>query len=259
MRNKLVLLLCCVVALAFAGCTKNLPKPERPQPVTVSAAQAQSLMQELTTYGDGLSTYKGLGKILLKKKGVIVLSGRAGWSAEIPDKMSLVAFAAGIPVMRMACDGKQIYYADSFENTKKLRYYVAPNSDETMYDYMGIYISTQNLLAFWCGKLVPQGFSITGYHEDDTQRCVILTNAGGEARYIYLNRDNSTVRRIDDFTNDGGLRYSAYLEEVQNITGSRVPLRVLITNTVDTELEFHPDSVWVNTPTSPEMFVLWAE
>lgn len=259
MRNKFVLLLSCLVIVTFVGCGKNLPKPQRPQSTAVSAVQAQSLRQELNAYGAGLSTYKALGKIVLKKNGSIMLSGRAGWSAEEPDKLSLVAFAAGIPVMRMACDGKQIYYADSFQNTTKLRYYMAPNSDETMYDYLGVYISTQSLLGLWCGKLIPQGFSITGYHEDEAQRCVILTAGNGDARYIYLNKNDGGLRRIDDFTRDGGLRYTAYLEEVQTISGYRVPFRVFVTNTVNTELEFVLDNAWINVPTNPGMFVLWEE
>lgn len=256
MKTKLAIILCCFVAFTFVGCGKNLPKPERPASIALSGSMQQSLEQEMRGYAANVNTYKALGKILLKKKGTIILSGRAGWSAEYPNKMSLVAFAAGIPVMRLACDGQQIYYADSLSNNSKPVYYVAPNDPDIMYDYMGIFISTQSLLGLWMGKLLPPDYRVSGYFEEGQSRCVIMQGSNGDMRYAYLNKQTGGVMRIDDFTKDGGLKYSTVWAEMQNIGGGSVPFKVLITNTKDTELEFYLDNVWVNEPTTPEMFVL---
>lgn len=259
MKTKILLIFCCFIALALTGCGKNLPTPERPQSVALTYEMQQRLEQEMRAYGAGINTYKALGKIMLKKNGKLILSGRAGWSAEYPNKLSLVAFAAGIPVMRMASDGQKIYYADSFHNDNKLVYYVAPNDPDTMYDYLGIYISTANLVGLWMGKVLPSGYSVAGYNEEGGQRVVIMHGTGGDMRYVYLDKQTDSIIRIDDFTKDGGLKYSAFWREMQNVHNSSVPFKMLITNTKDTELEFLLDNVWINEPTNPGMFVLFGD
>lgn len=259
MRTKIAIFLCCMLALALTGCGKNLPKPERPEIQALSASMQQSLEQEIRGFGANINTYKALGKVALKKNNQLVLSGRAGWTAEAPDKLSLVAFAAGIPVMRLACNGQKIYYADSFQNNNKLIYYSAPNDPDIMYDYMGIYISTQSLLSLWMGKLMPPGYSVIGYNNSGDFRCIILRGQGGDMRYIYFHKQTNSVMRIDDFTSDGGLKYSAYWAEMQNIGGSGVPFKLIITNTKNADLEFYIDNIWINEPTNPEMFVIWPE
>lgn len=259
MRTKIIIILCCFMAFTLAGCGKNLPKPERPATVALSSSMQQSLDQEMRSYSANVNTYKALGKVVLKKNDRLVLSGRAGWTAEAPNKLSLVAFAAGIPVMRLACDGQKIYYTDSMQNSSKLTYYSAPNDPDIMYDYMGIYISTQSLLALWMGKLMPQGYNVTGYSEDGVSRCVIMSGPGGDMRYVYLNKQSGGLMRIDDFTKDGGLKYSAYFEEMQNVGGGSIPFKLIITNTKNADLEFYLDNVWINEPTNPEMFVIWPD
>lgn len=257
MRTKIAILLCCFFALTLTGCGKNLPKPPRPESAAMTAAMQQNLEQIIQNYGANANSYKALGKVVLKRNGKLVLSGRAGWTAALPNKLSLVAFAAGIPVMRLACDGQKIYYADSFQNNNKLIYYSAPNDPDIMYDYIGIYISTQSLLSLWMGKLTLPGYSVVGYNNDGGARCVILQGPGGDMRYVYF--DNETVMRIDDFTKDGGLKYSAYWEDMRLVADGRVPTKLLITNTKNADLEFYMDNVWINEPTTPEMFVIWPE
>lgn len=257
MRTKIALCFCCLFALALSGCGKNLPKPERPESAAMTASMQQSLEQIIQNYGANANSYKALGKVMLKRNDKLVLSGRAGWTAAQPNKLSLVAFAAGIPIMRLACDGQKIYYADSFQNNNKLMYYSAPNDPDIMYDYIGIYISTQSLLSLWMGKLSLPGYSVVGYNNDGGARCVILRGPGGDMRYVYFN--NETVMRIDDFTKDGGLKYSAYWEDMRLIADGRVPTKLLITNTKNADLEFYMDNVWINEPTTPEMFVIWPE
>lgn len=259
MRTKIAILFCCIFALALTGCGKNLPKPERPESAVMTAAIQQNLEQIVQSYGANAATYKALGKIVLKRNDKLVLSGRAGWTAAIPDKLSLVAFAAGIPVMRLACDGNKIYYADSFQNNNKLMYYSAPNDPDIMYDYIGIFISTQSLLSLWMGKLTLPGYGVVGYNNDTVARCVILQGPGGDMRYIYFDKQADKVIRIDDFTKDGGLKYSAYWEEMRSIAGGQVPIKLIITNTKNADLEFYMDNVWINEPTTPEMFVIWPE
>lgn len=259
MKFKIAIAFCCLVALGLAGCGKNLPKPERPPIAPVTGQALQNVTAEMQNFGANINTYKALGKVVIKKNGQLVLSGRAGWSAEMPNKLSLVAFAAGIPVMRMACDGQSIYYADSFGKSKKLIYYTAKNTADTMYDYLGIFISTQSLLQFWMGKVMPPGYVITGQSDTVEGRCVIMSAPNGDLRYVYLDSQSGVLRRVDDFTKDGGLKYRVYLDEMQYADGTRVPYKVFITNTQNTDVEFYLDNAWVNTPTDPGMWVLWPE
>lgn len=254
-----VLGLCCILALALAGCTKNLPKPERPQPQQLSSAQQNALTQEMSSYGSGIQSYKALGKVIIKKDDKLVLSGRSAWTAQVPDKLSLVAFAAGIPVMRMACDGKNIYYADSLRNNKKLVYYTADNTEETMDNFIGIQLSTRNMLSFWIGQVMPRGYRIIGEGADGNARVITMSNNNGEQRDVYIDRQTRQLLRIDDFTSDGGLKHSAYLENMQNISGYSIPFKIVVTSTTGTDIEFTLDQVWLNMPMDPNMFVLWPE
>jgi hypothetical protein len=245
-----------LMGLLAAGCA-GLTAPTEAPSTAVEREQARAVLERLQQTNQGLKTFKGVGRLTIKRDGKIQMDERLAWVGSDPSSLSVVLFASGFPAVRMASDGEWLYYQDGQEPgqpVKKIR-----SSDPDFDRLLSISIHSSDIIALLRGRIpirehrsarlqpVAAG---NGY-------VLLLDRAWGVHQKIFLDEQKSEVRQVEVYDVSGNMLFQANFLEMQKVDGYRVPGRLVVSNQQTHALvQLVVEKYWADIPVSPSMFVL---
>ena len=248
-----------MAAAALSGCASlsesiGLQPPE--EDTSPAGVEARLVLERLQKTNETLKTFKGVGRLTIRKDGKVQMDERLAWVGSDPLKLSVVLFAAGFPAVRMAGDGEWLYYQDGEapgSPVKKVR-----ASDPDFKRLLNIPIQSSDILALMRGRIpIREHRSVrlqpltsgNGY-------VLLLMRTWGVHQKIFLDETKSGVRQTEVYDSSGTLLFQANFLEMQLVDGYKVPLRLAVSG--DEKVVFHlvVERYWADVPVTPSMFVL---
>jgi hypothetical protein len=214
----------------------------------------EGLLHSLKQNNQGLSTFKGLGKITINDRGS-VRTARLAWAGAIPDKLRVeVLDVTGRPSMSMACDGNWVYVLSHTD----LRYFKKKTSDSGLHSLLKIDMHPEELVAYLTGQLPIRQFqSITLFHNSLDDRHVMALKDGllGIVQKIYFENETKRFEKVEMF-NWGKLVYRTILDGSHMASGYQIPSRLIIDDNQGLSIDLYANKFWPNPRISPTMFFL---
>jgi hypothetical protein len=107
-------------AFLFSSCAVFKPSKELEITPAAKTTEIRNLLSTLQTKNDTLKNFKGIGKIKVWQNGIIKVDQRLAWIGEKPVKLSIAVWVSGYPAIKLATDGKWLYYLETHgQDTEK--------------------------------------------------------------------------------------------------------------------------------------------
>ena len=247
-----------LIAAAFiSGCAALRPARELEITPAEKVSQVRDLLTGLETRNASLNNFKGIGNIQIRQNGRLKLDQRVAWIGEKPVKLSIAVLISGYPAVKLATDGKWLYYLEVHGQDTTFRKF--QSSDPSLKKLISIPIPSSDVITLLAGQIpMPEFDSATLVEEEATPgyALVLKSRWWGIRQKIYYDRSMSGVRRVDVFQRSGELKYRAEIENRQLVNGFQVPrqLRLLTLDGADCLLSI--ERYWANVDPAPSVFVL---
>jgi hypothetical protein len=246
-----------VLACLLLNCAAVRPSKELTVTPVERSAQVYELLNTLKTQNDTLVNFKGIGTITIRQNGLTQFDQRVAWIGEKPLKFSIAVLISGYPSVKLATDGRWLYYLEV--QGQDTRFRKISTSDPDLKRLISIPISVSDVISFLSGRVPLMAFdSITFVQETSNQDPVLLLTDRwwGVRQKIFYNKTLSEVQRVDVFSRSGTLIYRAEVDRTQRVNDFQVPQRLRLYNDdgIDFQLDIH--RYWVNVDVSPSVFVL---
>ena len=246
-----------VIACLLSSCAALKPARELTVTPVERTAQVRDLISTLKTQNETLVNFKGIGNITLRQNGFTQLDQRVAWIGERPAKFSIAVLISGYPAVKLAADGRWLYYLEV--QGQETRFRKMATSDPDLKRLISIPISIGDVIALLSGRIpLPEFDSVEFIQEiSDPQFALVLTDRWwGIQQKIFYDAALSRVQRVEVYQRSGSLRYRAEVENTRQVAGFEVPQRLRLSNDdgVDFLLDIH--RYWVNVEVPPDVFVL---
>jgi hypothetical protein len=246
-----------ISALLFSGCAIFRPSPGLDITPPEKALEIRNLLSTLETKNETLKNFKGIGKIKVWQNGKILFDERVAWAGEQPVKLSIAVLISGYPAIKLASDGKWLYYLEARSHQDSFKKILA--SDPSLKRIILIPITSSEVIALLTGRIPMRKFNSVSLIKADSGEGYVLTlkkRWWGIQEKIYLDQNKSRVHQIEIFNQSGSLMYRAIFEKVQDVSGYQIPFRLKLTDDDGADFELDIDRYWANIAISPSTFVL---
>jgi len=254
--NRQRMILVFVVAVFFAGCSSFSRKtPDSERYAAVVAAQA--VISTLSNQNITLKNFKGLGTIKVRQKGQLKIDERIAWIGSETVRLSIVVLISGHAAVRMATDGKWLYYYEARQGQPFYRKIRA--TDASLKPLIAIPIKTSDIINFLAGRVPLREHDLALLNRQDSGIGYVLAlkrRWGGVTEKILLDENKSQVHQIEFYNRSGSLIYRVRFDEMQTVKGYQVPARLSISNDEGADFQLVVDRYWADVDVSPSMFVL---
>jgi hypothetical protein len=258
LRGVVAAVVVCSAAAWVAGCSTlsggldtRAASPEE----EAAAAKASAVLDRLKTANAGLKSFKGIGRLTVRREGKVEIDERVAWVGSDPLRLSVVLFASGFPAVRMASDGEWLYYQDHTDPAapvKKIR-----SADPDLERILSVPIQASDIISLMCGRIPIREHRSARLLPLATGKgyVLLLSRIWGVHQKIFLDESMSEVRQTEIYDVSGSLVFQANFVEMQRIGGYTVPLRLVVQNTGEKALvQVVVERYWADVPVSPEMF-----
>ena len=246
-----------ITAIFISGCAVFKPARELEISPAEKVNQVRDLLSVLKTKNDSLKSFKGIGNIQIRQNGTLKLDQRLAWIGEKPVKLSIAVLISGYPAVKLATDGKWLYYLEVHGQDTTFRKF--QDSDPNLKKLISIPISASDVITLLAGQIPMPEFDsavLTEAESPPGHVLVLKEKWWGVRQKIYYNQNVSEVRRVDVFHRSGSLKYRAEIERVQSINGFQVPLQLRLLTHDGADCQLNIDRYWVNVDLPPDVFVL---
>lgn len=254
-----LIFVCLMVALC-AGCSSITAGRSLETQDTLNSealVQAQAALLTLNQQNAGLENFKGTGKIKVWQQGRLKLDERIAWIGSKPSKISIVVLISGYPAVKMASDGKWFYYYEVGEGAPIYKKIAA--SDASLKRILSIPVPTSDVLSILSGRIPLREHQTAVLLKQDSEPGYVLVlkrRWWGVTEKIYFAENKTQVRHVEFYDRNGSLIYGAKFDEMQMVSGYRVPVRVSLTNGKDADFQLDINRFWVDVQVTADMFVL---
>jgi hypothetical protein len=179
------------------------------------------------------------------------------WVGEKPVKLSIAVLISGYPAVKLATDGKWLYYLEVHGQDTTFRKF--PASDPSLKKLISIPISASNVITLLAGQIPMPTFDSAALIEEEATPGYVLVlkeKWWGVRQKIYYDQSLSEVRRVEVFNRSGALKFRAEIESVQSINGFQVPSRLRLLTHDGADCLLNIDRFWANVDPPPSVFVL---
>jgi hypothetical protein len=257
-RTRILVTLLGVLALAVGmptGCATVSGTRDTPASA-VDSAEALAILERLQQTNDRLKTFKGIGRLTVKKEGKVQMDDRVAWIGSDPLKLSVILFVSGFPALRMASDGEWLYFQDGQQPggpVQKLR-----SSDPDFNRLLSIPIHSSDIIELMRGRIPIREHRSASLQPlaSGNGYVLLLKRIWGVHQKIYLDAQKSEVRQTEVYDASGNLVFQANFMEMQLVDGYRVPSRLVVTGETQAMVQLVVEKYWPDIPVSPSMFVL---
>jgi hypothetical protein len=246
-----------IAALLILGCAVFRPARELEITPAEKATEVRDLLSVLKTQNEALRNFKGIGNIQIRQDSRLQLDQRVAWIGEKPVKLSIAVLISGYPAVKLANDGKWLYYLEVHGQDTTFR--KIPASDPSLKKLISIPISSSEVITLLTGQIpMPQFDSAALIEEKALPGYVLVLKEKwwGIRQKIYYDQSISEVRRVDVFQRSGALKYRAEIKNRQSINGFQVPLQLRLLTHDGADCLLMIDRYWVNVDPPPSVFVL---
>jgi hypothetical protein len=246
-----------ITALFISGCAVFRPASVLEITPAEKVSQVRDLLSILKTKNDSLKNFKGIGNIQIRQNGRLKLDQRVAWIGEKPVKLSIAVLISGYPAVKLATDGKWLYYLEVHGQDTTFRKF--QKSDPNLKKLISIPIPSSDVITLLAGQIPMSKFDSVSLIEEEAGTGYVLVlkeKWWGVRQKIYYDQSVSEVRRIDVFYRSGSLKYRAEIKNVQSIDGFQVPLQLRLLTHDGADCQLNIDRYWVNVDLPPDVFVL---
>jgi hypothetical protein len=251
-----LLLIIVLVPVLLAGCGSLSRKTSKPEELA-AMAEARMVLLDLSRQNAKLKNFKGIGKIRVWHNGKKKIDETIAWIGSETVKLSIAVLISGYPAIKIASDGKWVYY---YETRKGEPLYVKyPATDATLQRIVSVPIKISDIITLLAGRTpLRKHHSALLYRQDSGPGYVLTLKKRwyGIVEKIYLTEDKKQVRQIDFFNRAGSLIYRAQFDEMQAVNSYQVPTRLSISSGESMGFQLEVQKYWTGIPVSPSMFVL---
>ena len=245
-----------LIALFFAGCSPLSRKITEPADIA-AMAEAREVLHTLGSQNKDLKNFKGIGKIRVWQKGNKRIDEKIAWIGSETVKISIAVLISGHPAIKIASDGKWVYYYET-RNGEPL-YQKYPATDATLRRIVSVPIKPSDIITLLAGRTPLREHHIAVLEKQDFGPGYVLIlkkRWSGVVEKIYLEEDKSHVRQIEFFSRSGSLIYRARFDEMQVVNSFQVPARLSISSGESMGFQLEVQKYWTGIPVSPSMFIL---
>lgn len=244
-------------AFLFSSCAVFKPSKELEIIPAEKATEVRDLLSALQSKNDTLKNFKGIGKIKVWQNGIIQIDQRLAWIGEKPVKLSIAVLISGYPTIKLASDGKWLYYLETRGLDTVFK--KIPASDPSLKNIISIPITSSDIVMLLAGGIPLRKFHSVDLIGDKTGNGYVLVlkeRWWGIRQKIYFDESGSQVRQIDVFDRSGSLNYRAEIENMRSVTGYQVPFRLKLSTGEGADFLLDIDRYWVNVELPSSVFVL---
>jgi hypothetical protein len=223
----------------------------------VKISQARMILSALESQNADLKNFKGIGKIKLWKNGRIHIDERIAWVGSKPVNISIAVLISGYPAVKIATDGKWLYYLEAHGDQPI--YKKIPSQNASLEQIISIPIPAQDIITLLAGRIPIREHHSAFTRENDSGKgpvVVLKKYWWGIVEKIYIEETSRQVSQLEFFNRSGTMVYRVILESITDIEGYRVPFKLKITNGDGIDFELDIQRYWANVSTTPSMFVL---
>lgn len=244
----------------FAVACALQPKPVAVDPArwqTVTAPrERKAVLARLESVNDGLSLFKGKGKLIVNKNGRRHIAERLYWISAMPDRIRLAVVASsGLPIASFASDGKWFYLLSHTEGyfSKK------PLASANLETVISAPVSVIDINFLLLGRLpiiagnAPQ---IYQHKSDQLQLIVFRDDRDSSAIRVTFDPLTSTVMEFERIDRWGNMLYEVVFGSYQAIGPYRVPFDISVNSGKEYDAKLTVFEFWPNTPAKASAFTL---
>ena len=246
-----------VIACLLSSCAALKPTRDLTVTPVERTAQVRDLLSTLKTQNEALVNFKGIGNITIRQNGLTQFDQRDAWIGERPVKFSIAVLISGYPALKLATDGRWLYYLEI--QGQETRFRKMKTSDPDLKRLIWIPISISDVIALLSGRIPLLEFDSVDFIQEisNQQFALVLTDSWwGIQQKIIFDATVSRVQQIEVYHRSGSLRYRAEVRSTQQVDGFEVPQRLRLSNDdgIDFLLDIH--RYWVNVEVPPSVFML---
>ncbi len=244
-------------AFLFSSCAVFLPSKELEIIPPEKASEVRDLLSTLQSKNDTLKSFKGIGKIKVWQNGIIQVNQRVAWMGEKPVKLSIAVLISGYPAIKLATDGKWLYYLETRGHDMVFK--KIAESDPDLKNIISIPITSSDIVMLLAGGIPLRKFhtvDLIANRADSGYILVLKERWWGLREKIYFDESGSHVRQIDVFDRSGSLKYRAQIENIRSVTGYQVPFRLKLSTGEGADFLLDIDRYWANVELPASVFVL---
>ena len=250
------LIVCIIATILSAGCAgvSRQPSDTGESPAVAAASR---VLAALALQNEKLATFKGIGKIEVRRNEKNILDERIAWVGSEPNRLSIAVLISGHPALKIASDGTWFYYYEIRPGAPI--YKKEPATEATLQRIVAMPIKISDILRLLAGRtpLRAHHTAVLDGEDSDNGYVLILKKWWGDVvEKVYLDEDRSQVRQVEFFDRRGALEYRARFDDMQVVGGYRVPAGLSITNGEGIAFRLEVERFLPNVPVSPAMFVL---
>ena len=250
------ILLIYMFAVCLAGCSSFSRKASEHEELA-AMADARMVLLTLGNQNHTLKNFKGIGKIQAWQKGEKRIDERIAWIGSETVKISIVVLISGHPAIKIASDGKWLYYYEVRQGEPL--YKKIPATDATLQRIVSVPIKPIDVITLLAGRTpLREHHSALLRRQDSGPGYVLILKKRwyGIVEKIYLAEDKKQVRQIEFLNRSGSLIYRARFDEMQAVDKYQVPLRLSISRDDGMGFRLEVQKYWVDVPVTRSMFVL---
>ncbi|MEJ2728537.1 MAG: hypothetical protein P8185_08505 [Deltaproteobacteria bacterium] len=246
-----------ITALFISGCAVFRPARELEITPADKVNKVRDLLAVLKTQNDSLKNFKGIGNIQIRQNGRLQLDQRVAWVGEKPVKLSIAVLISGYPAVKLATDGKWLYYLEVHGQNTTFQKFQA--SDPSLKKLISIPIASSDVITLLAGQIPMPEFDSASFIEENAKRGYVLVlkeRWWGIRQKIYYDQSISEVRRVDVYHRSGSLKYRVEINGMQSVNGFQVPLQLRLLTLEGADCLLNIDRYWANVNPPPDVFVL---
>jgi hypothetical protein len=244
-------------AFLFSSCALFKPSKELEIIPAEKAPEVRNLLSAIQSKNDTLKNFKGIGKIKVWQNGIIQVDQRVAWIGEKPVKLSIAVLISGYPAIKLATDGKWLYYLETRGDDTVFKKIAA--SDPSLKNIISIPITSSDIVMLLAGGIPLRKFDAIDVIEDESGNgfaLVLKAKWRGIQEKIYFDESGSQVRQIEIFNRSGALQYRAEIENMRSVSGYQVPFRLKLSTGEGADFLLDINRYWVNVELPASAFVL---
>jgi hypothetical protein len=244
-------------AFLFSSCALFKPSKELEIIPAEKAPEVRNLLSAIQSKNDTLKNFKGIGKIKVWQNGIIQVDQRVAWIGEKPVKLSTAVLISGYPAIKLATDGKWLYYLETRGDDTVFKKIAA--SDPSLKNIISIPITSSDIVMLLAGGIPLRKFDAIDVIEDESGNgfaLVLKAKWRGIQEKIYFDESGSQVRQIEIFNRSGALQYRAEIENLRSVSGYQVPFRLKLSTGEGADFLLDINRYWVNVELPASAFVL---
>jgi hypothetical protein len=248
------------LSLPLFACTAiktGLSDASPPEGDPLKIAKVRMILAMLESRNESLQNFKGIGNIKVFKDGKIRINQRVAWIGAKPAKISIAVLVSGYPAVRIASDGKWVYYLEAQGDQHVYKKF--PSSNDSLKRLISIPIPPHDVISLLAGRVPIREHHSASMPEDDNGQDTIVVlrkRWWGIVEKIYYQETKSCLRKVEIFDRSGSLVYRANLQRIRDIQGFRIPFRIEISDGKGAYFELDIEKYWANVTTTPSMFVV---